>query len=254
MKKHELALALLFLSVVCIAFFAACIIYYKATYERTHPAPDICAPEWFDGRVQGDWASITSPIIGNVELVEYRGRPVKSVLVRGSNAYVRTGPSDYAHWHSISEMVTVFDISDPAHPTRKERLLLPGELLDVDPDVKLAYILRENDLWEVDISNPDALTGIHLYDIPGEIEDIHIADKKVYVSLAGCRQYSHMIVSFSTNQCTSGVHVIDISTPTFNAAPTDCYQGADVEQVARYVRSERPFEKEAENIILVVTH
>lgn len=122
----------------------------------------------------------------NMEVVGVIAGPAELVRVNGSFAYVVASPS-----------LTVFDLSNPASPTRKGFLTLPGTIYGLAITGSLAYVANGLDgLAIVDLSNPDAPAVIGSIKTPGEA---------LRVAVTGTR-------ALVVNRL-SGVEVVDVSNP-----------------------------------------
>jgi hypothetical protein len=198
MKQHYRAIFFLVVVLIACSFCS----------EVLFPTPNICDPKLFTYSEQRDLKDI-QPIRKNIELVGHLGGATEAVFAQDSFAYVKIGAE-----------VAVLDISNPTQPVRIGSVILPGKLLDVDFKRHYAYILRDDGLWQINLSKPTDLKAIHLYNPRRHVQEVWITESHAYLHIELCERYFRYL---PFQKCGSGLHVVDISTSTFSPAPADCY-------------------------------
>jgi hypothetical protein len=130
--------------------------------------------------------------------------PVSKVFLEGNLAYLidryDTQGTRYVFYQygppSLSGVVRVVDITNPAQPAEVSSFTMPVEIWTMTVKENMAF-LATGSLRIFDLTSPETPAEVGLYEIPGEVWDVNVRDNLAY--LAGGVE---------------GLYVIDVTTPT----------------------------------------
>jgi len=106
---------------------------------------------------------------------------------------------------------------------------LPGELVGSSSDGSKAYVVWDDDLWQVERGS--AGEGAHIFSPRGNTTAVWVKGDRAYLAVADCEYYG-LGFGPSVSACGEGLYVLDLAASAQGATPAHCYESDWIASIA----------------------